>query len=93
MVTLIAEKNVILMDKVDILSKKTIREKISTYLIQQSMKNESKYFDIPLGRVQLAEFLNVDRSSLTRELNNMRDEGLIDFDRNSFHMLKNLEQI
>ena len=38
MVTVIAEKNVVLMDKVDILSKKTLREKIATYLLQEASK-------------------------------------------------------
>jgi CRP-like cAMP-binding protein len=91
MVTLIAKKNVALMDKVDILSKKTLREKIATYLLQEAGKQNNSYFDIPLGRVQLAEYLCADRSALTRELNTMRDEGLIEYDRNTFHILKGLE--
>jgi len=91
MVTLIASKNIALMDKVDILSKKTLREKIATYLLQQVGKQDKTYFDIPYGRVQLAEYLCADRSALTRELNTMRDEGLIEYDKNSFHILKNLE--
>lgn len=91
MVTVIAEKNIVLMDKVDILSKKTLREKIATYLLQEASKQQSLYFDIPLGRVQLAEYLCVDRSALTRELNTMKAEGYIDFDKNTFRVLKNLE--
>lgn len=91
MVTVIAEKNIVLMDKVDILSKKTLREKIATYLLQEASKQQSLYFDIPLGRVQLAEYLCVDRSALTRELNTMKAEGYIDFDKNIFRVLKNLE--
>ncbi|OOM13939.1 Crp/Fnr family transcriptional regulator [Clostridium saccharobutylicum] len=91
MVTLIAKKNVALMDKVDILSKKTLREKISTYLLQEAGKQNNPYFDITLGRVQLAEYLCANRSALTRELNTMRNEGLIDYDKNSFHILKSLE--
>ena len=91
MVTVIAEKNVVLMDKVDILSKKTLREKISTYLLQEASKQQSLYFDIPLGRVQLAEYLCADRSALTRELNIMKSEGYIDFDKNTFRLLKNFE--
>ena len=91
MVTVIAEKNIVLMDKVDILSKKTLREKIATYLLQEASKQQSLYFDIHLGRVQLAEYLCVDRSALTRELNTMKAEGYIDFDKNTFRVLKNLE--
>lgn len=91
MVTVIAEKNVVLMDKVDILSKKTLREKIATYLLQEASKQQSLYFDIPLGRVQLAEYLCADRSALTRELNVMKTEGYIDFDKNTFRLLKKFE--
>ncbi len=91
MVALIAKKNVALMDKLDVLSKKTLREKISTYLLQEAGKQNNPYFDIPLGRVQLAEYLCADRSALTRELNTMRNEGLIEYDKNSFHILKSLE--
>lgn len=91
MVTIMAMKNVSLMDKVDIISKKTLREKIATYLMQEAGKQSSTYFEIPLGRVQLAEYLCADRSALTRELNKMKEEGLLDYDKNSFHILKSLE--
>lgn len=91
MITMIAGKNVALMDKVDILSKKTLKEKITTYLLQESSKQNSLSFVLPFGRVQLAEYLCADRSALTRELNIMQKEGFIDFDKNSFRLLKNLE--
>ena len=44
-------------------------------------------FKIPLKRNELAEYLNVSRPSLSRELVNMQDEGLIEFHRNSFKIL------
>lgn len=91
MVFIIAAKNVWLMNKVDIISKKTLREKICTYLLQEAGKQKSPYFEIPFGRIQLAEYLCADRSALTRELNVMKDEGMIDFDKNSFHILKNFD--
>lgn len=91
MVALIALKNKQLMDKVDILSKKTLREKIASYLIQESGKNRSLIFQIPLGRVQLAEYLSVNRSALTRELKTMQSEGLIEYDGNSFRILRSFE--
>ncbi len=93
MVSLIAEKNASLISKIDIMSKKTLREKIGTYLMQQAGIHNSVYFTISLGRVQLAEYLNADRSALTRELNHMKEEGLIDFDRNTFRILKSLNII
>ncbi len=91
MVALIAEKNVAFISKIDIMSRKTLREKIAAYLLTQSGYYNSKYFTIPLGRVQLAEYLGADRSALTRELNRMKEEGLIDFEKNTFRILKSLE--
>ena len=75
------------MEKIEVTSKKSLREKILAYLSIQSQRNNSTYFEIPLGRVELAEYLCADRSALTRELNNMRNEGIIDFDKNTFRIL------
>ena len=87
MVRIIANKNRDLMRKVEIISKKTLREKILTYLSIQSQAQNSNYFEIPLGRVELAAYLSADRSALTRELANMKADGLIDFHRNMFRIL------
>ena len=87
MVTLIADKNQQLLEKIEVTSKRTLREKILTYLSMQAQKSNSLYFDIPLGRIDFADYLYVNRSSLTRELNAMREEGLIDFEKNTFRIL------
>ncbi len=90
MVAAIAEKNLALMEKVDLISKKTLREKICEYLTRRSEYADSMLFEIPLGRLQLAEYLHADRSALTRELKLMAQEGLITYSRNSFQILKQL---
>ena len=87
MVRVIAGKNRELMQKVDVVSKRTIREKLLAYLSIQAQQKSTRYFEIPLGRVELAEYLCVDRSALTRELAKMKEDGLIDFDRNCFRIL------
>ncbi len=87
MVSIIAGKNRDLMRKVEVVSKRTIREKLLAYLSIQAQIQDSRYFEIPLGRVELAEYLCVDRSALTRELVKMKDEGLIDYDRNCFRIM------
>ena len=87
MVRVIANKNRDLMRKVEAVSKRSIREKILAYLSVQAQSQQSRYFEIPLGRVELAEYLCVDRSALTRELVKMREDGLIDYDRNCCRML------
>lgn len=87
MVTIIANKNRDLMRKIEVVSKRTIREKLLTYLSIQAQAQNTRYFEIPLGRLELAQYLCVDRSALTRELVNMKAEGLIDYDKNCFRLL------
>lgn len=86
MVIMLANKNQALMEKIEVVSKKTLREKILSYLSQEAQRQESKYFEIPLGRIELADYLCTDRSALTRELGKMRQEGLIDYDKNLFRI-------
>ena len=87
MVHIIANKNRDLMRKVEVISKKNLREKILAYLSIQSQIYQTRYFEIPLGRVELAEYLCADRSALTRELSNLKADGLIDYDKNMFRIL------
>ncbi len=87
MVQIIAEKNRELLRKVDVVSKKSLREKIMAYLSIQAQTQQSRYIELPLGRVELAQYLCADRSALTRELERMRADGLIDFHRNTFKIL------
>ena len=87
MVRLIARKNRELMRKVEVVSKKTLREKILAYLSIQAQTQGKNTFDIPLGRVEWAEYLCADRSALTRELAKMQEEGLIRYQKNSFTIL------
>ncbi len=87
MVRIIAQKNRDLMGKVEVVSKRNIREKLLAYLSLQAQQQGSRYFEIPLGRIELAEYLCVDRSALTRELVKMKEDGLIDYDRNCFRIL------
>ncbi len=87
MVRIIANKNRELIRKVEVVSKRTIREKLLAYLSIQAETQKSRYFELPLGRIELAEYLCVDRSALTRELVKMKEEGLIDYDKNCFRIL------
>ena len=87
MVSIIAAKNRDLMRKLEVVSKRTIREKLLTYLSLQAQAQQSRYFEIPLGRGELAEYLCVDRSALTRELAKMKEEGIVDYDKNCFRIL------
>lgn len=87
MVMYIARKNYQLIEKVEVTSKKTLREKILTYLSIESRDHKGVYFDIPLGRAELADYLCSDRSALSRELKAMKDAKIIDYHKNTFKIL------
>lgn len=77
-------KNQKFINKIEILSKGSIREKLLAYISQLAFEQKSKYVSSPLSRVALAEYLSVNRSAMIRELSKMRDDGIIDFDKNTF---------
>ena len=66
MVVLIASKNAQLMEKVEVVSKKSLREKILSYLSLQAQNHHNVYFEIPIGRVELADYLCANRSEIGR---------------------------
>ena len=85
MLKLLAYKNLTLNQKIDILSKRTTREKLLCFFDYQ--RGAAKKFAIPFNREELAHYLCVDRSAMSNELCKMRDEGFIRFDRNMFEYL------
>lgn len=87
MLQLTAQKNVMLNDRISLLSRRSIREKLLTYFTLQKQKSGSNSFRIPFSRNELADFLCADRSALSRELCKMRDEGILSFHKNHFVLL------
>ena len=83
----ISEKNKKLVQKLDHMSKRSTREKLLSYLSEEAQKQNSSAFTIPFNRQQLADFLSIDRSAMSNELSKMRKEGLLEFEKNSFHLL------
>ena len=87
MLKIVSKKALNLNRKIEYLTIKSIRTKISTYLLERHHIVGKNMFIIPLKRNELAEFLNVSRPSLSRELIKMKDEGIIDFDKSTFKIL------
>lgn len=83
----VAEKNRKLMGKLEHMSQRTTREKLISYLTEESRRQNSSSFSILLNRQQLADFLSVDRSAMSNELCKMRDEGMLTFEKNRFSLL------
>ena len=84
LLAMIARKNLHLSERSFITAGKTIRRKIMSYLNAVSLRENSRDFVIPFDRQQMADYLNADRSALSKELCLMRDEGLITFRKNHF---------
>ena len=87
MLRLLGEKNYTLNQKIDFLILKGMREKITLYLLEQARVSGNMAFNINLSRNDLAEYLNVSRSAMSRELSRMKEEGLIDYYKNSFKII------
>lgn len=83
----ISEKALVLHDRNDCLIKPTIRDKVLTFLLEESRKCGADSFKLELGRDDMAEYLDVNRSALSRELSWMKRDGLIDYRKNWFRLL------
>ena len=78
---LMSEKTQALSEHLEVLSRRTTREKLLAYFSLLSAKNKSAYFTLPFSQTSLADYICVDRSAMMRELRRMSDEGLLEFDR------------
>ena len=75
----LAKKNLILNQKVRILSQKSLRDRVYIYLASLP-KDKNGYVKIPFTQTALAEYLGVNRSALSRELGRMQNEGVLKVD-------------
>ncbi len=83
----LAEKNLMLNEKITHTSQRTTRDKLLSYLSAESQRQGGGRFLCPFNRQQLAAYLSVDRSAMSAELGRMRDEGLIQYDKNRFTLI------
>ena len=88
LVRTISDKYFSLSHRIDLLVMKSLRAKVAAYLLSEAAHAHSLTFSIPFSRIQLADYLNCDRSALSRELSTMQREGLIDTYRSSFKLLE-----
>ena len=83
----LARKNLILNQKVRILSQKSLRDRILIYL-GTLPKDKNSFVKIPFTQTALAEYLGVNRSALSRELGRMQNEGLLIVDKEKMKRIK-----
>ncbi len=79
MLKIVSEKAMLLNKKVEYLSIKSMRGKIAAFLLEQYRRTAATTFVLPLNRNEMADFLNVSRPSMSREMRRMKEEGVIDF--------------
>lgn len=88
---IIAGKNLVFHQKIEITSKRCTREKLLTYLMVQAKENHSNSFEIPYTRQELADYLEVERSGLSVEISKLCKQGLIEAAGKRFKILKGIE--
>jgi len=85
---LVATKNLIFNQKLEIISKRTTREKLMTYLVLQAKQQGNNCFTVLFDRQELADYLEVDRSGLSSEISKLRKEGILECKKNRFTLLR-----
>lgn len=88
MLKVVANKNLVLNQKIEITSRRTTREKLMAYLLTQAKLHKSDVFTIPYDRQGLADYLEVERSAMSAEISKLRREGVIDCEKSTFRLLK-----
>ena len=88
-----AKKNMFLLRKINQLTRRTVREKIMAYLSAEAEKRGTSTFTIQYNRQSMADYLGIDRSSLSSELSRLQKEGVLSYYKNSFTLHKPDEEI
>lgn len=87
-IQMLTEKTLAMNNRIQILSKASLRDKMLT-LLSQYVSSHGRTFLLPFDRNVMAAYLGTNRSALSRELSRMRAEGIIDFHKNRFTVLPN----
>lgn len=84
----VAQSNLQLNQKIEILSKRTTREKVMAYLLSEAKIQGNDSFSIPYDRQELADYLGVERSAMSAVIGKLRDEGIIQVNRRHFQLMR-----
>ena len=82
-----SQKNLVLSGRSFHTSPKSCRGRLLSYLNAIALRKGSREFDIPFNRQQLADYLNLERTNMSKELSHMKDEGLIEYKKSHFKLL------
>ncbi|MCL2409807.1 MAG: Crp/Fnr family transcriptional regulator [Oscillospiraceae bacterium] len=87
MIGVIARGNIALSGKMEHITRRTTKEKLLSYLSEQSRLHNSNDFEIPFDRQGLADYLSVERSALSAEMSKLKADGVINYRKNRFVIL------
>ena len=85
---MICERTLAMNNRIQVLSKLTLREKILTFLSEMPEAASGKPFVIPMNREDMAAYLGANRSAISRELSALKKEGVLDYYKNTFRILR-----
>lgn len=88
MLRILANKNIMLTQKMEYVTKRTTRDKLLSYLSAQAVKAGSRQFEIPFNRQELADYLCVERSAMSNQLSKLQEEGILAFHKNQFEFMR-----
>lgn len=74
---LLSKKIIELNGRLEVLSKRTIREKLLGYFNLMVKGKTNRYFYLPFSYTELADYLAIDRSAMMREIKNLKDESIV----------------
>lgn len=86
MLKILADKNIFLTERMEHLSRRTLKEKVLSFLSSEAQRAGSLSFEIGLNRQAMADYLAADRSALSAVLSKLKNEGLIDYSKNRFKL-------
>lgn len=84
----VSNRAIMLNRRVEYLSMKSINSKIACLLLEYMEKSGSHTFRLPMNRNEMADYLNISRPSMSREMGVMRDKGIIEFQKEAIRILK-----
>ena len=83
----LAQKSILFHQKLEIVAKRTTKDKLMAYLMLEARRAGSNAFDIPFDRQELADYLEVDRSGLSAEISKLREQGVLESRKKHFELL------
>ena len=84
---IVSKKSLLLNQKIEYLRIRSLRGKIAAFLLDMYEQTGSRTLELPFNRNEMAEFLNVSRPSMSREMGRMKHNRVIDFRKNTFLIL------